>query len=414
MLDESDILVIGGGVIGLACAYRLAQSGHSVHMISAMGPGIGASYGNAGHIATEQVVPLANPQTIRRVLSLLWRQDSALRIHRSYAFTILPWLLKFARSSGHDQVQRGIAALASLQSHAAADFADMLSDARIHDSLRMDGHLVVIEDERSRARIAKELEQLSRWGVQADWLDSHGVAAVAPELGVAVAGGFRYRGTGHVSDPFAVCQGLEHAFRASGGALTIDLVDGLSYSVNKFVAKTRQGVSYRAKRLVLCAGAWSGRLARLLDYDLPVETERGYHLTVPGAKPRFNIPVASYERNVIMTPMEMGLRMTGIVEFAGLDLPPAPSRVDLLRGHLKALLPGIDTDHASSWMGCRPSMPDHLPVIGRAENHDDLFFAFGHQHLGLTLSGVTARVITALVNGEDPKIDLAPFRASRF
>jgi D-hydroxyproline dehydrogenase len=412
--DDADILVIGGGVIGLACAYRLAQSGRSVHLISALGPGVGASFGNAGHIATEQVMPLANPQTIRRVLSSLWQKDSALRIHRSYLFTIMPWLIQFARAAGHERLQRGIAALSSLQSHAAADFADMLHDARLDELLHMDGHLVILEDAHSRARATAELDQLRRWGVEADWLDGQAVQAVAPGLGVPVAGGFRYRGTGHVGDPYAVCQGLERAFRANGGIVTVDLIDSLSYSVNKFVATTRRGVSFRAKRLLLCAGAWSGRLARTLDYDIPVETERGYHLTIPGAKPSFTIPVASYERNVIMTPMDMGLRMTGIVEFAGLDLPPAPSRVDILRRHLKALLPHIGAEHGTTWMGCRPSLPDHLPVIGRAELHDDLYFAFGHQHLGLTLSGVTARVITALVNGADPKLDLTPFRASRF
>ncbi|MFN8755440.1 MAG: NAD(P)/FAD-dependent oxidoreductase [Burkholderiales bacterium] len=414
VLDDADVLVVGGGIIGLACAFRLARSGRSVHLISALGPGIGASFGNAGHVATEQVVPLANPQTIRRVLSLLWRNDSALRIHRSYIFNILPWLLRFARAAGDARLQSGIAALSSLQSHAAADFAALLEDAKVADLLHMDGHLVLIEEPRSRTRAAAELDELRRWGVDADWLDSSATQAVAPGLGVEVSGGFRYRGTGHVGDPYAVCQGLERAYRANGGIVTVDLIDSLSYSVNKFVATTRRGVSFRAKQMVLCAGAWSGRLARMLEYDIPVEAERGYHLTIPGAKPGFTIPVASYERSVIMTPMDMGLRMTGIVEFAGLDLPPAPSRTELLRKHLNALLPELGDNHATTWMGCRPSLPDHLPVIGRAEFHDDLYFAFGHQHLGLTLSGVTANGITALVNGDTPKADLTPFRASRF
>jgi D-hydroxyproline dehydrogenase len=173
--------------------------------------------------------------------------------------------------------------------------------------------------------------------------------------------------------------------------------------------------------VLICAGAWSKPLAASLGYYVPLDTERGYHITLApqaasgsGDRPALNRPVASGERKVIMTPMSMGLRMTGTVEFGGLHLAPDPRRYALLQRHLQALLPDANTDAASTWMGFRPSLPDHLPVLGAAPRHPNVFLAFGHQHLGLTLAGVTARIMTEVVLGRPSPIELAPYSVVRF
>jgi len=147
---------------------------------------------------------------------------------------------------------------------------------------------------------------------------------------------------------------------------------------------------------------------------VPLDTERGYHLTLPGVMPRFRIPVASFERKVIMTPMTIGLRMTGTVELGGLHLPPDARRFAMLEAHMKALAPSLPTAGATTWMGFRPTLPDYLPVLGRVPDGRNVIFAFGHQHLGLTLCGVTARIVADVVAGRDPGIDLAPFSPARF
>ncbi len=173
------------------------------------------------------------------------------------------------------------------------------------------------------------------------------------------------------------------------------------------------GQSIRCQQLVLCAGAWSKPLAASLGYRVPLDTERGYHITL--ARPgRISCPIASTERHVIVTPMAMGLRMTGTVEFGGLRLPPDPQRFELLKWQMVALFPGTSTEQASTWMGFRPSLPDHLPVICQAPRHRGVYFAFGHQHLGLTLAGVTARLVENLVQGYAPTIDMAPYHVGRF
>jgi D-hydroxyproline dehydrogenase len=247
--------------------------------------------------------------------------------------------------------------------------------------------------------------------------------AEAPGLNADVRGGLCYPDTGHVADPHAVCAGLVAALQKAGGQLLQAQAMGIAQQPSGPVeVQLPDGRSISCRQVLLCAGAWSRPLAASLGYRVPLDTERGYHITVPWPKSdgaaavrmRMARPIASIERNVIMTPMSMGLRMTGTVEFGGLHLAPDPHRYRLLHRSMRALLPGIDTAQASPWMGFRPSLPDHLPVLGAAPRHRGVFFAFGHQHLGLTLCGVTARVMTRLLQGEPTEIDLAPYRIDRW
>lgn len=409
-----DIIVVGAGIIGLACAFRLQREGSCVLLIDRDAPGMGASFGNAGHIATEQVFPLASPAVIRGALGYLFDADSPLRIDPRYLLPILPWLARFTWTARPSAFARGTAALASLQATAAADFADLLRDARAESMLHMGGHLVVVETTASIAAARHEQTQLARHDIATTWLDPAEVKRLAPDIAPPLAGAVHFPGSGHVDDPHAVCKALFDAFRAAGGGFAQEAVTRLAPQAAGFTLTTATGRSLSAPRVLLAAGAWSKPLAEQCGYKVPLETERGYHVTLAGTAPQFAMPVASLERKIIMTPMTVGLRMTGTVEFGGLNLPPDPRRFTLLRRHLKALLPHSDPDAASTWMGFRPSLPDHLPMLGRAPRHAGLFFAFGHQHLGLTLAGVTARIIAGACAGRDDELPMAPFAADRF
>ena len=412
--ESTDVLVIGAGVIGLACAFRLARAGQRVLLIDRDEPGLGASFGNAGHIATEQVFPLASPEVLRGAARYLLDSESPLRIQPSYLTKILPWLLRFAWSARRSAFDRGVTALASLQKTAEADMTGLLRDAGTAHLLKMNGHLVLVEKPESVSAAQQDITRLSTFGINAEWIAPHQVSQIAPEITAHVEGALKFVGTGHVEDPYAVCMALRDAFLAAGGAFVQSTVEGVGNTSAGFRAVTASGEQYVAKHLVLACGAWSKSLAAQLGYVVPLDTERGYHITLPGVVARFNIPIASYERKVIMTPMSCGLRMTGTVEFGGMDIPPDPKRFVLLKRHMKALAGDIPIENATNWMGFRPSLPDHLPVLGRVRDGRNLYFAFGHQHLGLTLSGVTARIIAAQVTGRDAGIDLAPFAADRF
>lgn len=409
-----DVLVVGAGVIGLACAFRLARDGKKVILLDRDAPGMGASFGNAGHIATEQVFPLASPETVRGALGYLFKRESPLGIRREYAFSILPWLLRFVWAARPSAYDHGVTALSSLQRTASADMASLLKDAGASHLLKMNGHLVLVERAASVADARSEIARLGKFGIDADWISPSQLAEIAPDITVHVEGAMKFTGTGHVDDPATVCKTLQDAYLAAGGKFVRAEIARIESNSDGFSAYSLAGGKYHAHKLVLSCGAWSGALAAQLGYPVPLDTERGYHITLPGIFPRFKIPIASFERKVIMTPMSCGLRMTGAVEFGGMKLPPDPTRIALLKRHLHALVANIPLDAVTTWMGFRPSLPDHLPVLGRVPDGRNLFFAFGHQHLGLTLAGVTARIIAAQIMDRELEIDLMPFAPDRF
>lgn len=410
----TEILVIGAGVIGLSCAFRLIREGHRVLLLDRDQPGLGASFGNAGHIATEQVFPLASPEVVRGAMRYLFDRESPLRIRPAYLLLILPWLARFACASRESAFQRGVAALSALQRSAGNDMVALLGDACAAQLLKMDGHLVLVENPESVVAAQAEIARLAQFGIGANWLSPTEVRDLAPDITASIQGALKFTGTGHVADPFAVSTALYDAFVAAGGKFLQTDVAAIDSTPSGFIARSSTGKSHGATHVIICCGAWSKALAAQLGYPVPLDTERGYHITLPGVFPRFMIPVASYERKVIMTPMSCGLRMTGTVEFGGLHLAPDPTRYLALERHMNALAANIPTENTTTWMGFRPSLPDHLPVLGRVPDGRNLYFAFGHQHLGLTLAGVTARIIAAQIRGDETEISLAPFAPNRF
>ena len=409
-----EIAVVGAGVIGLAIAFRLAREGRDILLIDPREPGRGASYGNAGHIATEQIVPLASPDTIRRAPALLLRRDSPLSIRREYAWQILPWLLRFAWASRPASFKRGTGALAALQGHAMRSLSELCELAGIESLLRTRGHMLLVESAASLAAIDTQRRLFDEHDIESVWLEPDEVGAKAPELKRDIAGALLLTGTGHVTNPHLVCKGLHDAFAAAGGR-----------TLKAAVREVRRGASggfelatgfdtLAVDRLVVAAGAWSAPLAAQLGSAVPLDTERGYSVTVEGWHGPCDVSIASFERMTIMTPMDRGLRITGFVEFGGLHLPPKPRSLATLKRHLRELLPDIDLGSASEWMGFRPSLPDHLPVIGRSAASPKAILAFGHQHLGLTLAGVTSSMVAALIGERDAPFDTTPFRADRF
>jgi len=420
---DSDVIVVGAGVVGAACAARLAHAGREVLLLDMQAPGMGASFGNAGHIATEQVMPLANPRVICDSWRYLRDADSPLRVRLRYLVPILPWLARFALAARPAPLARGIAALMALQQTSRGDLQELLQICGLGHLLALDGHLRVWETAEGAQAAKGEAARLARYGIRTDALSAAAVRVEAPGLSADVAGALCYPDTGHVSNPYAVCAGLVDAVQGwSGRVQRAHVVDLFQQGEESVRLRLGDGSTLHGRQVLVCAGAWSRSLAGSLGYRVPLDTERGYHITVPWPEPgaraaaRMHLrrPIASTERSVIMTPMSVGLRMTGTVEFGGLHLPPDPRRYTLLQRQMQALLPGVRTDTASTWMGFRPSLPDHLPVLGAAPRHRGIFFAFGHQHLGLTLSGVTARVMADLMQGKPDTLDLVPYRVGRF
>ncbi|UYG07480.1 NAD(P)/FAD-dependent oxidoreductase [Halomonas sp. M4R1S46] len=407
--------VIGAGVIGMTTALALQRQGHRVSVLDPRGPGEGASYGNAGFLATELIDPLSTPATLRKAPRLWLDPHGALALPLRYLPRLAPWLARFIAAARPARVAKGRQALAALNGAAVAAWQRCLADIGAKEELLVSGYLLVWESDRGRAAAKAQMAHLQRWGYEVEWLEAAALRKREPGLTGELSHGLYFPGAHQMRDPYALVRRLAAAFEARGGELCRVRVSRLEPHGEGVRLHTDAG-ELEADRAVVAAGAWSHRLAAGLGLSVPLETERGYHLTLPKRGQALRQPVGSAERRCVMTPMSCGLRVVGFTELGGFSLSPVKRRYASLRHHAEALLrdpTGLD-EGAEEWMGFRPTLPDSLPVIDTHPDYPAVHFAFGHQHLGLTQAAITSELLAARMAGENPALDLAPYRVTRF
>jgi D-amino-acid dehydrogenase len=408
-------LVIGGGIVGLCCAYHLLKSGHAVTVVD-RGPRFdGASCGNAGGIAKAEVIPLAAPGVIFQVPGWLLDPLGPLSIRWSYLPRLAPWLYLFLRSSPRARMEAGAMALARLLEPALDDHRSLLKEAGLTGLLREQGSLYVYRSARNLTADQDGWALRRRLGVRFTKLDRADIEDREPCLGPRAQVGYHVEDWAHYTDPCALVMGIADLVERSGARFVAATIDDLEAAGGRArSARTDRGEAITFDNLVIAAGAWSSILSKKLGEPFPLESERGYNTTIPDPGVRINNYVAFADDQFVMTPLSVGLRVGGAVELAGLETPPNYDRAKALAKRAQQYVPDLNTEGGREWMGHRPSPPDSLPVIGRSARFGNVFHAFGHGHLGLTMSATTGRVIADLVSGRAPDIDVAPFRIDRF
>ena len=414
----ASITIVGAGVVGLTAAIELQRNGFDVTIIEKEEAGAGASKGNAGHFATEQVFPLADPRILPKLPGMLMDPLGPFRIQPRYFFKALPWFMRFLLNMLPGRRANNSRAIRQLNENAIGAMKELVNFCGCEELLTLNGSLLVFEDT-PLAEVQKELSAYARAGVDVQLLDGEQVRKLEPSLSKTITHALYFTQVGHTGDPYRLCQVFKQKFISLGGKFETEelvkiAVAKTSAAIN---LETRNGSSKYAEKLIITAGAWSKPFAKQLGYSVPLESERGYHLMMP-QQSTLSRPVASYNRKFIITPMENGTRLAGTVEFGGLKAPLVDARADCLFPHGKALLPTLFENatvaDGERWMGFRPSLPDSLPVLGRSEKQSNVFFSFGHQHLGLTWSALTAKLLAQEVLGEQTNIDLHPYRIDRF
>lgn len=408
------VIVIGGGIVGVACASYLLRDAHEVVLVDPDGFGERTSKGNAGAVSPGSCIPLAMPGVFRKIPGWLTDKDGPLSIKPSYFPTALPWLIRFGLAARETRIEPIADALFALHSRTLDCYAPLLQNARAADLIRRTGCLVVYDSDEDFAASEREWEMRRRRGVSLQTLSADELFQLEPNLSRHYRRGVLQTEHGYVIDPYRLVQRLGTKFIADGGTLVRDVAQRFVQENGRVAGIETTAGPLSADHVVIAAGVWSRQLSRQLGVGIPLESQRGYNvtLTAPNIEPR--LPVSSSKGKFYATPMEVGLRVAGTVEFAGVDAPPNYARARRLLAQVKTMYPKADTSSFTEWMGQRPCLPDSLPVIGPLGRHPNVMLAFGHGHNGMTSGPVTGKIIADLIAGRPAPFDLSPYRAERF
>jgi D-amino-acid dehydrogenase len=407
-------LVIGGGVIGTACAVNLQARGIATRIVDPVSIRRAASWGNAGHIAVEQVEPLASFATLRSLPARLFSRGGALGLPLRDIGAWLPFSLRLIAASRPNRFAAGKQALSGALAAATEAWRRLLGSANASHLLLEQGHFVVWESietaEAGRAAWEKADTGTARFrGASAEEMSMLCGLVKRP-----LAGAIRFLGTGQIVDLAMLAVALDSALVRLGGAQHCGSAAELRLAEGMASVILDTGETLHADAVVVAAGVGSDRLLEPFGYKVPLIAERGYHVQSPATDWPVDLPPVVFEdRSMIATRFRTGLRVASFVEFSRSDSSPDPRKWRRLRRHVEEL--GLSLgEPVAEWIGGRPTLPDYLPAIGASRRASKLFYAFGHQHLGLTLAAVTGEAIAALVVGDEPAIEVTAFDLERF
>ncbi|SEJ24164.1 D-amino-acid dehydrogenase [Sphingobium sp. AP50] len=402
------IAIIGGGVVGLSTGIALLDAGQAVVLVDDDADGQAASWGNAGHIAVEQVAPLASLSLLRSVPGRLFAWGGALDFPLSAIGAWLPFGLRLMAAARPAQFRHGSDVLRGLLEQAMPAWTDLATRIGAPDMVRQEGHYVVWHGADAAAAGRKGWEAADTGIARVHDVSQAELAGLSQLGAQPIAGAIRFSGSGQIADLVLLRQALRTAFLAQGGEI-----------VGRRATMRRSGrrievPGVEADRILVCAGVHSRALMEAVEHKVPMIAERGYHIRADAADwPAEMPPIVYEERSMIVTRYRNSVQAASFVELGRIDAQADPRKWERLEGHVAEL--GLPMRGPfTRWMGCRPTLPDYLPAIGRSQKADNLFYAFGHQHLGLTLAPITARLMTGLVTGAEPAVSVAPFDLTRY
>jgi D-amino-acid dehydrogenase len=412
--EKQDVTIIGAGIVGTVCASYLLREGHSVTMIDPREPGSMTSFGNTGGISPASVAPISMPGILYDVPKWLFDPLGPLYIRWSHLPTCLPWLIKFLRAGSRKRVKDISRALTALNMPTFDAYEPLLKWAKLEHLFYRTGQLFVYRTEKGFAKDSFSIALKRETGVRVDILGKSELQEFEPTLAPIFARAYYIEAHGHCKDPFRLVQGLAEQFVRQGGTILREAVRCFEFGSNGPTAIITEGGQRKTGVVVIAAGVWSSSLVRQLGYIVPLESHRGYHVTMPAPGIMPKRMVLSMEDKVAITPMNVGLRFAGTVELAGIEAPPNYARARRLLEVGQKVFPGLRTEGYTQWMGHRPCTPDSLPVIGRAPDFPNVYFAFGHGHQGLIGASKTGQVLAEMVGARQPSMDLEPFSVMRF
>ncbi|MDI2113705.1 NAD(P)/FAD-dependent oxidoreductase [Commensalibacter nepenthis] len=411
-IQNNQIVIIGGGIIGLLCAINLQRAGMKVTIIQDQR--FPASYGNAGHIAIEQIMPLANRKNALTGYKKLTCMGGALDIGWQYLNVWFPWFAKYLKASfSQKQVKEGKESIKSLLNHSVPSWKRVLDSIHQSDLLVLDGHYVIYHDKNKGEQGCNDWKNADIGTATIHSMDQHILNNISQQLSTQPVRGLCFKKTGQIKNVSTLLKIFQNHFIEQGGIFNNDHVKTIQPDNGQTKLTFSNNISITYPNVLICAGARSGELLKDMGEHFPVIAERGYHIEWEHDG-SYNLPPLVFEDySFIVTQFENRLRLASYVEFTKFNSKPDERKWKQLEDYANKF--GFSRkSEFKRWVGARPTLPDYRPVIGKSKKNPGLFFAFGHQHLGLTLAAITGEIMTDLVMGKQPALSISAFRPDRF
>jgi len=403
--------IIGAGIQGVCSALFLQKKGYQVTLFDRDEPGNAASYGNAGHFSPYASVPLNRPDVVTDVPAMLLSSRGPLALKWNYVPKMIPWFIKFLSNCRKEKMMHTAKNMHQILSLSLPAFDELFDDISLDGLVENKGVLYIWTDKNLKSR---ELENKIReeLGIKQQLLNPKEIHDLEPNIKPFYHGGVFYDYARHTKNPKKILIKLFENFIEKGGKFLKLNIKYIDFDGEKPVLRS-ETQRFIFNKLVIACGAFSKKLTDLLHENIPLDTERGYHVHFKDCEHLISRPVVYANRGFGMTPMEQGLRVVGTVEFGGLENPLSKSRVKNLILNAKEMLDGLP-EHKDEWLGFRPSLPDFLPIISPSKNYKNVFYSFGHHHLGWTLGAISGKIISKLIDNENTNMDLEPYNSIRF
>ena len=403
--------IIGAGIQGVCNALFLQKKGFAVTLFDRDEPGNAASYGNAGHFSPYASVPLNRPDVVSDVPAMLLSSRGPLALKWNYIPKMLPWFYQFLKNCSKKNMKHTAKYMHQILNLSLPAFDELFDEIDVNNLIENNGILYVWNNQNLKSRNL-EIKIRDELGVKQQILNSKEIHDLEPNLKPFYHGGVFYDYARHARNPKKILIKLFENYVKKGGKFLKINIDDLNFDQNKPILKS-ENQRFIFDKLVIACGAFSKKLTDKLDEKIPLDTERGYHIHFKDFDYLISRPVVYSNRGFGMTPMEQGLRVVGTVEFGGLDNPVSKRRIKNLLLNANEMLDGLP-EHKDEWLGFRPTLPDFLPVIGPSKNYDNVFYCFGHHHLGWTLGAISGKIISNMIAQENTNLDLQPYSSLRF
>ena len=411
MQRKEKIGIIGAGIQGVCNALFLQKKGYEVTIFDKYEPGSSASYGNAGHFSPYASVPLNRPDVLSDVPSMLLSTRGPLALKWNYVYKMLPWFYSFIKNCRENKMMHTAKYMHQILDLSLPAFDELFEEINLDGLIEHKGIMYVWTNKSQKSRDL-EINLRNNLGVKQRLLSPKEIHDLEPNLKPFYDGGVIYDYARHARNPKKILIKLFENFILKGGKFLKLNIEKLDFDEEKPVIRS-ETQRFIFDKLVIACGAFSKKFTDKLHENIPLETERGYHVHFKGYENLISRPIVYADKGFGMTPMEQGLRVVGTVEFGGLENPLSKSRISNLVLNAREMLDGLP-EHNDEWLGFRPTLPDFLPIIGPSKNFKNVFYSFGHHHLGWTLGAISGKIISSMISDENTNLDLEPYSSLRF